>query len=951
MRIILIIIEIIRLSCGMNVLGSVGLAAPLQCDLCQQKEDHTTESELNLLHHYTNIPVYRKDGDVILGGLFPLQRIENRTGIIRYKNVALAEMMAWTIDKVNADENVLPGITLGYEIRDTLNNAPFASVQALELAAKNVFGVVGPGSSMVAIHLASLLGSLSFPMVAYSSTSDLLSDSNRFRMFARTVPSDKYQCKAMADIIHHYKWSFVSIIYSPELYGREGADELTHLLEKKNTFVDKFHPLIESKITDQDHLDQLLKGIVTKPPNRNTSPASVIVLFATRDYAEKVIKSAVRLQADGIRFDNVTWIASESWGARPNIISHFMKANIGYFIGMKIKTFPVTDFLDHFRNLTPETTENPWFKHYYKEEYCKGELENCQHKEYQQDLYDEAVLLAVEAFAHTLHDIIFKEDIEQGITERNSSELDQCVVAAKPISNTTDLYFLRNSAIGKCIFQELITGVTRTRTRKELRFNDTTGDFEAMFTYLTVKHSQLEDSTSDAVEDALHDIGYWDMTGLYVDDYDTVPFGNSPVPVSKCSVDCTPGQWKRTLEKKTCWECINCDDYYFSNTTNSLKCERCERGMETNDEKTNCTEIPRTFLDYKHPAAIVLIIISLIGMILTAMTIVIFTKFRDTPLVKASSRELCLVLLAGIFLGFISTFFSIGEPSSPVCLMQLMTGVLFGTLTIVPVFLKTFRIYILFFQSIKSAGGPPKYLQPMWQGMVCMMLVLLQMIILMFVIIWHPLKRQEEFPNDRTVLLVCSGVHSQDTVIALAVPVGYIAFFSILSLILSYKVRKLPSNFHEAKYICLALTIAMIVMVAFGSSYFVTAGIWQKFLIVIAAQTIALSFLILIFYKKVLIIVFYPERNKICFAKDAMKNLEMSRTEKRKSFLESQHCHMCNQPLHAKPGAEAGLISAANMLSGIPKVAEKDKVVIDKELQTQTTECNIASTLESGSAL
>ena len=49
-------------------------------------------------------------------------------------------------------------VSLGYDIRDTLNNAPFASVQALELAAKNVFGVVGPGSSKVAIHLASLLG-------------------------------------------------------------------------------------------------------------------------------------------------------------------------------------------------------------------------------------------------------------------------------------------------------------------------------------------------------------------------------------------------------------------------------------------------------------------------------------------------------------------------------------------------------------------------------------------------------------------------------------------------------------------------------------------------------------------------------------------------------------------------------------------------------------------------
>ena len=47
-----------------------------------------------------------------------------------------------------------------------------------------------------------------------------------------------------------------------------------------------------------------------------------------------------------------------------------------------------------------------------------------------QDLYDEAVLLAVEAFAHTLHDIIFEEDIEQGVAERNSSELDQCLLVS-----------------------------------------------------------------------------------------------------------------------------------------------------------------------------------------------------------------------------------------------------------------------------------------------------------------------------------------------------------------------------------------------------------------------------------------------------------------------------------------------------------------------------------------
>ena len=42
-------------------------------------------------------------------------------------------------------------------------------------------------------------------------------------------------------------------------------------------------------------------------------------------------------------------------------------------------------------------------------------------------------------------------------------------------------------------------------------------------------------------------------------------------------------------------------------------------------------------------------------------------------------------------------------------------------------------------------------------------------------------------------------------------------------------------------------------------------------MIAIADQIIALSFLVLIFYKKVEIIVFYPERNKIVFEKDTMK--------------------------------------------------------------------------------
>ena len=94
-------------------------------------------------------------------------------------------------------------------------------------------------------------------MVAYSSTSDLLSDDKRFRMFARTVPSDKYQCRAIADLVEHYNWTFVTIIHSPELYGTEGAIELAGLLKEKDVTVDKFLSLTESNKDDHDRLGQV----------------------------------------------------------------------------------------------------------------------------------------------------------------------------------------------------------------------------------------------------------------------------------------------------------------------------------------------------------------------------------------------------------------------------------------------------------------------------------------------------------------------------------------------------------------------------------------------------------------------------------------------------------------------------------------------------------------------
>lgn len=73
-------------------------------------------------------------------------------------------------------------------------------------------GVIGPGSSSVALQVQNLLQLFQIPQVGYSTTSKDLSDKSRFNYFLRVVPSDYYQAQVMVDIVRHYNWTYVSAV-------------------------------------------------------------------------------------------------------------------------------------------------------------------------------------------------------------------------------------------------------------------------------------------------------------------------------------------------------------------------------------------------------------------------------------------------------------------------------------------------------------------------------------------------------------------------------------------------------------------------------------------------------------------------------------------------------------------------------------------------------------------
>jgi len=85
---------------------------------------------------------------------------------------------------------------------------------------------------------------------------------------------------------------------------------------------------------------------------------------------------------------------------------------------------------------------------------------------------------------------------------------------------------------------------------------------------------------------------------------------------------------------------------------------------------SECQPLPLKYLDWADVESIVAVVFSCVGILITSFVTFVFIQYRDTPVVKSSSRELCYIILAGIFLGYICPFTLIARPTVASCYLQ-----------------------------------------------------------------------------------------------------------------------------------------------------------------------------------------------------------------------------------------------------------------------------------------
>lgn len=260
-------------------------------------------------------------------------------------------------------------------------------------------------------------------------------------------------------------------------------------------------------------------------------------------------------------------------------------------------------------------------------------------------------------------------------------------------------------------------------------------------------------------------------------------------------------------------------------------------------------------MEWSDTESILSLVFSILGMLLSGVVLLIFIRFNTTPVVKASTRELCYIVLVGMILSHASIFTIIAKPTVEMCMLsRILPGIAFsmiyGSLLI-----KTNRIARLLAISKKRFPSKKlKFMSPMSQVFLALFLISIESFIAIGTLFIEPAETEIKYPRNTLNLLVCK--ESSTTILS---PLAFIFLLIFMCTCYAFKTRNVPENFNETKFVGFAIYTTCVIWIAFFPIYY-----GSEMQIITKCLCISLSSimtLIFMFFPKIYIILLHPEKN------------------------------------------------------------------------------------------
>lgn len=231
-----------------------------------------------------------------------------------------------------------------------------------------------------------------FSQISHSATCECLSNRKEYPSFFRTIASDLYQSRALAQLVKHFGWTWVGAVNSDSDYGNSGMAIFLDAAQEEGVcveYTEKFHRAEPEKLMK-------VVDVIRK------STARVIVGFLAHVEMNNLLEQLSLHNITGRQF-----IGVEAWITADSLVTPTSFSVLGGSLGFAVQKANISGLEDF---LIKDFWETAFQCKHTKAAFCKENQDLIKFRDYDEDVaelrYSSNIYKAVYAVAYSLHSIL-----------------------------------------------------------------------------------------------------------------------------------------------------------------------------------------------------------------------------------------------------------------------------------------------------------------------------------------------------------------------------------------------------------------------------------------------------------------------------------------------------------------------------------------------------------------